>query len=138
MILVMMPGLKGPAYLLAAALAVCDPALAALFTPLHPQLGRYEVCTTTESLEAVVPAQARIEAGDPLDAFGTAGPYDRWAVTRLYGGRRVRVARAWAASGKEFESQTFLSPYPDATLTRLMPGTMIITFRTSCRAQAPG
>ena len=29
----------------------CNPALAALFTPRQPLMGRYEVCTTSEPLE---------------------------------------------------------------------------------------
>jgi hypothetical protein len=40
----------------------------------------------------------------------------------------VRVVRRWAAAGGRFESVTRLSPYPDATLTRLLPGTMEIRF----------
>ena len=62
----------------------------------------------------------------PLLAFGTAGPYDRAALARLYGGMRVRVARRWQQRGDQFVSETLLSPYPDATLARLNPGTMVI------------
>jgi hypothetical protein len=118
------------AYLLAAALA-CDPALTALFTPPRPSLGRYEVCTTTDLLEAVAtgaggPHYGAIELLDPLDAFGSAGSYSRAALARLYAGTRVRVARGWIDHADRFESVTLLSPYPDATLTRLLPGTMVI------------
>jgi len=70
----------------------CDPALTALFTPARPQLGRFEVCTTDDPLEGDA------EALEPLDAFGAAGPYDRAALQRLYGGTRVRVQRSWSAS----------------------------------------
>src|SRR4029450_6441787 len=73
----------------------CDPALTALFTPPHPQAGRYEVCTTTDPIETVAEHGWTIEALDPLDPAGSAGPYDRFAVSRLYGGRRVQVARGW-------------------------------------------
>src|SRR5262245_38627784 len=67
----------------------CDPALAALFTPPHPEVGWYEVCTTPEPLEVVIGAgerPAEIEAVDPADAFGAAGPYPRSVVARLYAG----------------------------------------------------
>lgn len=104
----------------------CDPVLTALFTPARPQLGRYEVCTTREPLTAVARPGWRIETVPPLDAFGAAGPYDRAALSRLYGGRRVIVARGWTEHGSRFESLTLISPHPDATLTRLMPGTLVI------------
>src|SRR5437763_17212080 len=98
------------------------PALTVLFTPARPELGRYEVCTTADPLESDA------EAIDPLDAFGTAGAYDRAKLQRLYGGTRVRVARTWTANATEFVSTTRLSPYPDATLTHLHAGTMEIRF----------
>ena len=101
----------------------CDPALTALFTPRQPLMGHYGVCTTREPL-----AEDQGEALEALDAFGTAGAYKRSALARLYGGRRVRVDRRWTASGGRFESVTRLSPYPDASLTRLWPGTMEIRF----------
>src|SRR4051794_27209002 len=92
---------------------ICDPSLAALFTPAHPQRGRYEICTTADGIDRLAPGD--VEALEPLDAFGTAGAYSRAAVTRLYGGTRVRVARRWRQEGARFESLTYLSPYPDAT-----------------------
>jgi len=104
----------------------CDSVLTALFTPARPQLGRYEVCTTREPLTAVARPEWRIETVPPLDAFGAAGPYDRAALSRLYGGRRVIVARGWTGHGNRFEFLTLISPHPDATLTRLMPGTLVI------------
>ena len=117
-----MAGQKAPSY-------TCDPMLTALFTPPRPQLGRYEVCTTPEPLDALTPAGDQIEALEALDAFGAAGPYDRAALARLYGGTRVRVARAWTESEGRFESFTRLSPYPDRSLKHLMPGTMEIRWR---------
>lgn len=66
----------------------------------------------------------------PLDAFGQAGTYDRWALARLYGARRPRVARGpREADGRVVESWTLISPYPDATLQRLEPGTLLIVLR---------
>ncbi|HEV3139494.1 MAG TPA: hypothetical protein VGY57_03205, partial [Vicinamibacterales bacterium] len=70
----------------------------------------------------------RITELEPLDAFGSAGRYDRSALARAYGGTRARVARGWRKTGDRFESITLISPYPDATLTRLNPGTLIIRF----------
>lgn len=104
----------------------CDSVLTTLFTPARPQLGRYEVCTTSEPLTAVARPEWRIETVPPLDAFGAAGPYDRAALSRLYGGRRASVARGWTEEGNRFESLTLISPHPDATLSRLMPGTLVI------------
>jgi hypothetical protein len=100
--------------------------LATLFTPAHPRLGRYEVCASAEPIQPV--NGGPIEALEPLDAFGSAGTYDRPALSRLYGGTRVQVARGWSLSGSRFESMTRLSPYPDASLTRLLPGTLEIRF----------
>ena len=107
-------------------LASCDPALLPLFTPPHPHLGRYEVCASDAPLTPV--GDGPIEALEALDAFGTAGTYDRPALARLYGGSRVQVARGWRRTGDRFESITRFSPYPDASLTRLLPGTLEIRF----------
>jgi hypothetical protein len=38
----------------------------------------------------------------------------------------VRVVRGWRQQGDRFESVTLISPYPDAALRRLLPGTMVI------------
>src|SRR5262245_31832490 len=99
----------------------CDPVLTALFTPEKPRLGRYEVCTTGESIETVADRGWKIEALDPLDAFGSAGPYDRFAISRLYGGRRAQVAHGWHERDGRFESVTLISPYPDSSIKRLLP-----------------
>ena len=131
--------LKNAVYLLTAVLS-CDPApgLLALFTPPRPQLGRYAVCTTTQPLAVVASPGMTIEAVEALNAFGTAGPYDRFAVARLYGGRRVQIARGWTELGGQIEARTLISPYPDATLARLLPGTMIIKFTLARDSTASG
>jgi hypothetical protein len=105
-------------------LASCDPALEPLFTPPHPHLGRYRVCASSEPIRAL--NGGPIEALEALDAFGAAGTYDRPALSRLYGGTRVQVARGWTMTDGRFESITRLSPYPDPTLTHLLPGTLEI------------
>src|SRR5262252_4819348 len=59
--------------------ATCDAALAALYAPPHPQLGRYEVCVAAAPLDRVAdPAWPREQVA-PLDALGAAGAYDRAA-----------------------------------------------------------
>ena len=114
----------------------CDPALAALFTPRQPQLGRYEVCTTSDPLEvtagALAKADWKLETMAPLDAFGAAGSYDKSALARLYGGRRASVAHGWIQENGHFESLTLISPYPDGSLSRLIPGTLIIRLIICC------
>ena len=59
------------------------------------------------------------------DAFGTAGSYNQWQMTRLYGSRPPRVARgARTDRGRVVEAWTLVSPYPSADLRTLHPGTM--------------
>jgi len=106
--------------------ATCNPALTALFTPERPVLGRYEACTDPRPLGDVAPSGWVVEALEPADAFGGAGAYDHAAVARLYGGLRARVARGWSEAGDRFEAVTLISPYPNAGVTRLEPGTLII------------
>ncbi len=96
-------------------------------------LGRYEVCADPSPIERLVDA-GRLdgmrftapEPLDPLDAFGSAGAYDRNKVARLYGGLRPHVARGWKQTGDRFESTTLISPHPDAALEHLVTGTLAI------------
>jgi hypothetical protein len=112
----------------------CDAVLTALFTPRHPRAGTYEVCTTASPLEEAAAADKSVHAAqvgavdavDPLDAFGTSGPYDRSALSRLYGGRRARIARGWWRDGRVLVSTTYVSPHPDRSFTTLVPGTLVI------------
>jgi hypothetical protein len=106
----------------------CDPVLTALFTPPNPHVGHYQICTTDGRIDEVAEAGWTIESLDPQDAFGRAGLYDRGALARLYGGRRPRVARGWRQQGDRFESVTLISPYPEASLSHLNGGTMMIVF----------
>jgi hypothetical protein len=110
----------------------CDPAFARLFAPPHPRLGRYEVCPSAEPLSALADAGWTIEATPPLDAFGSAGTFDRAKLARVYGGTPVRVARGWRTVDGQFEAITLLSPYPDPALTRLESGTLIIRLILCC------
>ena len=107
---------------------VCDPSLTALFSPRHPQVGSYEICTSTDRVENLAPASWRVEPVAPLEAF-SSGMFNRAQLSALYGGRRVSVARGWEAASEE--SVTLISPYPDATLTHLVPGTLVMRFRVA-------
>ena len=113
---------------------ICDPLLGALFTPPRPELGRYEVCTTSAGLEsAAAEAGTGGQRGPDRGAGGarcvrrrrsiqSSGP--RAALRRHAGPGRA----AMAAARQPVQSETLLSPYPDATLTRLNSGTMVIRF----------
>src|SRR5690348_15409762 len=103
--------------LIVSVLLVCDPRLAALFTPPHPQWGSYQVCTAAASEDAVQAIDSSVNYGprqliNALDAFGLAGPYDRSKLARLYGGRRASVVHGWAMRDGVFETWTLISPYP--------------------------
>jgi len=114
---------------LAPLVVACNAALTALFAPPHPQAGRYEVCTTARPANDSIPEHfqaAPAERLEALDAFGPAGTYDRAKLAQLFGGQRITVIRAWRQTGEAFESVTLLSPYPDADLRTIQPGTMMI------------
>ena len=104
----------------------CDPAWAALFAPIRPVLGRYEICVVADPIEAVAEPGWTIERLDALDAFGAAGSYDRSKLAQLYGGTRPLVAHGWQQLGNQFTSTTLISPYPDVTFSRLEGGTLVI------------
>jgi hypothetical protein len=119
-----------------------DAALTRMFTPREVPRGTYRVYVTETGFENVAGAfktmapapDARgawtARAMDPLDAFGEAGLYDRAKVARLYVGLRARVAHGpIIEGGRTVASITLVSPYPDASLTRLESGTLIIEFR---------
>jgi hypothetical protein len=112
-----------------------------LFTPPHPQLGQYEVFTTAEPLPGAMEAEKKqepeatgwhVESSAPLDAFGSAGDYDRAALARLFGGRLASVARGTIQQNGRFVALTLISPYPDPDMRRLNPGTLIIRFTICC------
>lgn len=106
----------------------CDERLTALFTPLRPQRGRYEACTTPRPLPSIARPGWAVELVGALDALTPAGPYNRSAVARLYGGRRAAVARGWVEHEGRFEAITLVSPYPNSTLTALETGTLVIRY----------
>jgi hypothetical protein len=119
---------------------VIDPALTRLFTPQGAPPGVYCAVPTDTAIDILArdyatrePASSdaawRVRPVAPLDAFGSAAPYDRPTVALLFGGQRIRVARGPVRrDGRIVASITLASPYPDANLTRLMPGTLVIVF----------
>jgi hypothetical protein len=119
-----------------------DAALTRMFTPRAAPQGTYRVYVTTVRIEQLLDAFRAVASSsavegawaiqqmDPLDAYGEAGVYDRAKVARLYVGVRARVARGpIIEQGRTVASITLVSPYPDGSLTRLEPGTLIIEFR---------
>ena len=110
-----------------------------LLTPGGTHPAAYETYTSPLPLEAALAALAAEPAllrppgaWQPqemiaLDAFGRQGSYNRWALARLYGARRVRVARGPHGDGSRVaEMWTLISPYPDAALSRIETGTLLI------------
>ena len=64
------------------------------------------------------------------EAFGASGPYEPVKLARLFNGRRVEVSRGPVLRhGRAVASVTLISPYPDPTLSRIEPGTLIIVLR---------
>jgi hypothetical protein len=113
-----------------------SPEYLALFAPAN-QRQVYAIAVSTASLDdalaeaaadpmaAAVPGAWQPGGESAADAFGTAGPYNRWLLTQLYGSRQARVARgARMDRGKVIESWTLISPYPSPDLRTLHPGTM--------------
>ena len=118
------------------------PEYLALFAPSGPRRDAYETFVSPLGLEAVL-VRLREESGAlavpgawqpkpelPFDAFGQTGRYDRWKLAELYGARRALVARGPRGDGTRVtEVWTLVSPYPDPSLTRLEPGTLLIVLR---------
>jgi hypothetical protein len=116
-----------------------DADLARLFTPRQAPPGTYDVFVSEEPLDRVLVRFERLAgsagvegawtagATDIWEAFGTVGRYDRARLAQLYGARRPLVARGPVIrSGVTVASVTLISPHPDAAMTRLAPGTMIV------------
>ena len=113
-----------------------------LFAPAGPRAAAYQAFVSPSGLDAALgelagsadllrpPGAWVAQAVTALDAFGREGAYNRWALARLYGAQRARVARGpRAEDGRVVESWTMISPYPDPTLQRLDHGTLLIVLR---------
>jgi hypothetical protein len=118
------------------------PEYLALFAPSGPRRDAYETFVSSLDLEAVLerlenesgvlaaPGAWQSRPQLPFDAFGQTGRYDRWKLAELYGARRAYVARGPRGDGTRVtEVWTLVSPYPDPTLSRLEPGTLLIVLR---------
>jgi hypothetical protein len=118
------------------------PRFVRLFTPRGAAPGTYRTYTSVRDLDAVLAAVRRDPSTPPgngsfesqsviaADAFGQSGGYNRWKFALLYGARRVRVARGpRVEGGRVVEAWTLVSPYPDPTLERINPGTLLIVLR---------
>jgi len=75
------------------------------------------------------PGAWTIQPQIPYDAFGLSGSYNRWKVAGLYRSRRAQVAHGPRLDQGQMESWTLIAPYPDASLERLEPGTLILALR---------
>ena len=121
------------------------PALAKLFTPRTAPAGSYAASVLELPLDRATalvrqrlgqesaPAGAdgawRAVRTAPLDAFGATAPYNKSQLAQLYVALPANVVRAPVAQdGTVIGSVTLISPYPDPTLSRLEPGTLVIYF----------
>ena len=118
------------------------PVFVPLFTPRAVPPGTYRTYTTVRDLDTVlrgVRDDPSLRGGNgsfepqsviAADAFGQSGGYNRWRLALLYGAKRARVARGpRIEDGRVVEAWTLVSPYPDAALERLNPGTLLIILR---------
>lgn len=124
----------------AVALGTPHPALTRLFTPVAVPPGTYVVYTSAETIETLT---TRLRALDPSPAagawepirpeahgaFGQEGLYDRARLARLFNGKRATVVRGSLVQDGQRLAYTLVSPYPDATLSRIVEGTMVIEFK---------
>jgi hypothetical protein len=118
------------------------PAFVPILTAEQSHPGSYHVYVSPRGIDDVIrdlgpdstivkgPGSWEPNALLPLDAFGLDGIGDRQRLARLYGARRPRVARGpRVAEDGGHESWTLVSPYPDAMLRTLEPGTLLIVLR---------
>jgi hypothetical protein len=110
------------------------PVYTRLFTPPRLPAGTYRTYTSPRPIDELArdlqqgaPGSFEPQWVSPGDGFGQSGGYNRWQVARLFGARRVRVARGpRVENGRVIETWTLVSPYPDPELQRLQPGTLLI------------
>lgn len=77
----------------------------------------------------------KVESASILDVFDGAAMYDRSRLARLYGGKSARVARGPVArDGRVVAVVLLVSPYPEADLRGVNPGTLVMTVELATRA----
>ena len=123
--------------------------LARIFTPLTAPPGAYTVTTTDRTIADLTAALKRCDAApaegawqltrmEAHEAFGQAGIYDRLRLAQLFGGTRVDVVRGSLAHDGLRDGYTLISPYPDASLTAVNPGTLVIVLHVARGAASTG
>ncbi len=116
-----------------------DARLTRVLAPANAPPGTYRVYVTDESLESttarlreaneppIVEGAWVIRRADLMEAFGAAGRWDRSRVARLFGGTLPRMARGPIMSlEKVVGSVTLVAPFPDASGSKLLSGTLVI------------
>jgi hypothetical protein len=114
-----------------------QPELARIFTPLTAPAGAYTVTATNRAIADLAAALKACDAApaegawqvtrlEAHEAFGQAGIYDRLRLAQLFGGKRLDVVRGSLARDDVRDGYTLISPYPDAALTAINPGTLVI------------
>jgi hypothetical protein len=128
------------------------PELARTFTPLTAPTGTYTVTTTNRPIADLAAALKACDAApaegawqvtrpEVHDAFGQAGVYDRARLAQLFGGKRLSVVRGSLAREDGRDAYTLISPFPEASLTTVNPGTLVIVLHVdraaASRVQTP-
>ena len=109
-----------------------------LFAPPAHQ-SAYRAFVSKATLDEVLKRLAAAQPGppgawtagavSPLDAFGASGRYNRFQLSRLYLGTRPRIAHGPWMTADGLESWTLVSPYPNASLDEVEPGTLLLALR---------
>ena len=115
-----------------------SPAHVRLFAPPAHQ-SEYRAFLSNTELDEVLrrlaeaqpgpPGAWRADAVSPLDAFGASGTYNRFQLARVYLGHRPRSAHGPWITADGLESWTLVSPYPNAALDEVEPGTLLLALR---------
>jgi hypothetical protein len=125
-----------------------EPVLLRLCAPHGPTRDAFEMRSFEDGVERVMRQVTEAvrpctvgawssETLSPVDAVGPFGQADPWKLAELFGARQVTVRRAPLREGDRVtRSLTLISPYPDAGLTHILPGTLLIT--VSLPSPSPG
>jgi hypothetical protein len=115
-----------------------SPAHVRLFAP-PPHQSEYRAFVSNAALDDVLSRLAGAQPGPPgawrpqpvssLDAFGSSGTYNRFQLARMYVGNSVRTAHGPWLTAAGLEAWTLVSPYPNAALDKVEPGTLLIVLR---------